>query len=336
VLPGATKCDSPWMSYAKREGTGYGTQLHLVPSFRARALARSVPGSYEDMWADMKRCLSPFPDLPTDAQNTLYTQMVCHATFAVAPADATGGTTWDLEAWSQDMGQLLYAELWRKCDPPVSDTAANAFNGWLVHSSEDHQSQRKAWFVVSRNGKSYSDHILTTTTYGCLQSRGALGPVDLAPAYLSVVIPEEDVPASCELLPDRPRPTTLPPYPDESPPASSPQTPTGPSTTPSAGTAAPAPQGTVAETTGGESHTWTNYTNAGGSAGAVIPGQTTVGIRCRLRGFAVQDGNTWWYRVASAPWSDAYYASADAFYNNGHTSGTLLGTPYVDEAVPSC
>jgi hypothetical protein len=53
-------------------------------------------------------------------------------------------------------------------------------------------------------------------------------------------------------------------------------------------------------------------------------------------GLRVQDGNTWWYRIATSPWNGAYYASADAFYNNGQTSGTLVGTPYVDPAVPDC
>ncbi|MEU9107784.1 hypothetical protein AB0D54_26310 [Streptomyces xanthophaeus] len=37
-----------------------------------------------------------------------------------------------------------------------------------------------------------------------------------------------------------------------------------------------------------------------------------------------------------APWNNAYYASADPFYNNGWTSGPVKGTPFVDEAVPDC
>ncbi|MFI7598197.1 hypothetical protein [Actinoplanes sp. NPDC049681] len=99
-------------------------------------------------------------------------------------------------------------------------------------------------------------------------------------------------------------------------------------------TTAPAP--VRAETVGGTTHTWTNYLNAGGDAGPVISSFTTVDISCRRQGFAVQNGNTWWYRIASPGWDDRYYASADAFYNNGATSGPLLGTPYVDEAVPLC
>src|SRR4051794_22480184 len=93
---------------------------------------------------------------------------------------------------------------------------------------------------------------------------------------------------------------------------------------------------TWSETTGGVTHTWTNYTNAGGTEGPTIGGQTTVQISCKLQGFQVSDGNTWWYRIASAPWSDQYYASADAFYNNGQTSGSLVGTPWVDPNVQDC
>lgn len=98
----------------------------------------------------------------------------------------------------------------------------------------------------------------------------------------------------------------------------------------------PPPPATYAETTGGLTHTWTNYTNAGGTEGASIPSNATVQIACKLTGFKVADGNTWWYRIASSPWNNAYYASADAFYNDGQTSGSLQGTPFVDPIVPNC
>ena len=114
--------------------------------------------------------------------------------------------------------------------------------------------------------------------------------------------------------------------------AGAPPTATTPPTTPST----PTSGGTYAETTGGVTHTWTNYLNAGGTQGASISSNTTVQITCKLTGFAVADGNTWWYQIASSPWSNAYYASADAFYNNGQTSGSLNGTPFVDPSVPTC
>ena len=98
----------------------------------------------------------------------------------------------------------------------------------------------------------------------------------------------------------------------------------------------PAAPSTYAETPGGVTHTWTDYSDAGGTEGASIPSFDTVQIACKVTGFKVADGNTWWYRIASSPWNDAYYASADAFYNNGQTSGPLKGTPFVDPRVPNC
>jgi hypothetical protein len=96
------------------------------------------------------------------------------------------------------------------------------------------------------------------------------------------------------------------------------------------------PSGGYVETTGGVTHTWTNYTNAGGTQGPSIASNQTVSIACKLQGFRVADGNTWWYRIASSPWNSVYYASADAFYNNGATSGSLIGTPFDDPGVPDC
>jgi hypothetical protein len=110
----------------------------------------------------------------------------------------------------------------------------------------------------------------------------------------------------------------------------------GGSDTPPGTGPAPTPEATFAETTGGVAHTWTNYANAGGTQGPDIASGQRVQIACWVDGFRVSDGNTKWYRVASSPWNDAYYVSADAFYNNGSTSGTLSGTPFVDPAVPSC
>jgi hypothetical protein len=93
---------------------------------------------------------------------------------------------------------------------------------------------------------------------------------------------------------------------------------------------------TYAETTGGAANTWSDPQTAGGTRGPGIASNQTVQISCRRTGFAVQDGNTWWYRIAQSPWNDQFYVSADAFYNNGSTSGSLIGTPFYDPAVPQC
>ena len=107
-------------------------------------------------------------------------------------------------------------------------------------------------------------------------------------------------------------------------------------TTPSATTTTTPQSATFAETTGGVAHTWTNYSDAGGTQGPSIASNQTVQITCRLTGFAVADGNTWWYEIASSPWNNSYWVSADAFYNNGATSGSLVGTPFYDPRVPVC
>ncbi len=94
------------------------------------------------------------------------------------------------------------------------------------------------------------------------------------------------------------------------------------------------PRAETIGSTGG--NTWANYKTASGKKGPLIKGLQTIGVACRLKGLKVQDGNVWWYRIASKPWSGAYYVSADAFYNNGHTSGSLHGTPFFDPKVPVC
>ena len=136
--------------------------------------------------------------------------------------------------------------------------------------------------------------------------------------------------------------TPLPPPPPTVTPTKTPTlpsaTPYPPTVTPRPPTPTPVPQGpkTYPETAGGVAHTWTNYTNAGGTEGPSVAAYQTVQIACKLTGFRVADGNTWWYRIAQSPWNNAYYVSADAFYNNGATSGSLHGTPFVDPNVPNC
>jgi cell wall-associated NlpC family hydrolase len=120
-------------------------------------------------------------------------------------------------------------------------------------------------------------------------------------------------------------------------PSGSPEPAPGPAPSEPLPSSNPAPQApTYAETSGSVVHTWTDYSNAGGNEGPEMPSNDTVQIACKLNGFTVADGNTWWYRIASSPWNNAYYGSADAFYNNGATSGSLLGTPFVDPNVPNC
>jgi surface antigen len=127
--------------------------------------------------------------------------------------------------------------------------------------------------------------------------------------------------------------TPVPSIPD--PPTSPPPTTSGPApTNPTPTITTPPP--TYAETTGGVANTWSDYQDAGGAGGPQIGSNQTVQIACWVSGFTVADGNTYWYQIASSPWNGQYYVSADAFYNNGATSGSLAGTPFVDPAVRAC
>jgi hypothetical protein len=183
----------------------------------------------------------------------------------------------------------------------------------------------------------------------------ALPPVPATPT----IVPPSTSPASApSAAASTPAPATGAQPPTSGTPSSGASTPTGfpssgattpppstgtapPSTgNPPPGTGNPPPAtgsaGTYTETVGGPTHTWTDYSDAGGSEGATIPTGQSVQVTCVVQGFKVADGNTNWYQIASSPWSNAYYASSDAFFNNGATSGSLDGTPYVDPNVPAC
>jgi hypothetical protein len=91
------------------------------------------------------------------------------------------------------------------------------------------------------------------------------------------------------------------------------------------------------ESTGGESaRTWSNPATAGGTQGPSVPTYTTVQVTCRIEGYRVPDGDDWWYRVASSPWNNAYYLTADVTYNNGATTGSINDGVLVDATVPLC
>jgi len=133
--------------------------------------------------------------------------------------------------------------------------------------------------------------------------------------------------------PTPPATPTSPPAAPTSPPTQAP-TLTSPTTPPSS-----PPPPTFAETPGpGGVATFTDYLNESGE-GPRIPAYETVQVQCRVEGYEPADHgipDNWYYRIASSPWGDAYYAYAEPFYNNGQTSGSLIGTPAVDTSVPIC
>lgn len=200
--------------------------------------------------------------------------------------------------------------------------------GHIVQWDGDTKTQRTAWYVISDAGHPRRNWIPDSATYYCLKRRGAPGPDVLPSSVLSnVLIDQIGVKASCNdgQGGSDPPPATAPV--SAAPPASP---------TPAPAPTPPPPPATYSETAGSVAHTWTNHTNAGGTEGPTIAKYQTVQIACKLPGFRVADGNTWWYRIAQSPWNNAYYVSADAFYNNGATSGSLSGTPFVDPQVRDC
>lgn len=194
---------------------------------------------------------------------------------------------------------------------PYAPKARNYF-GHIVQWNGDHNPQKAAWLVGPEGDRYW---IPTIAIFWCLKEQGHPGPDELAASMLEQ-LPDTGKSATC----NNGKGGTEEPLPHTEVPTESP----------------PPPPATYAETVGGVTHTWTNYTNAGGTQGPSIAAYNTVQTSCKVTGFRVEDGDTWWYRIASAPWSGAYYASADAFYNNGSTSGSLKGTPFVDPAVPNC
>jgi hypothetical protein len=101
-------------------------------------------------------------------------------------------------------------------------------------------------------------------------------------------------------------------------------------------TAAPAPGVTEQEGTHG-ANTFQNVTNASGQ-GPKIPAMAYVQVSCKVLpsstiSSAYPDG--YWYRIASPPWNNQYYAVANTFWN-GDMPGQLPYTHNEDANVPDC
>jgi lysophospholipase L1-like esterase len=82
-------------------------------------------------------------------------------------------------------------------------------------------------------------------------------------------------------------------------------------------------------------NTFANYHNASGMGPQIAAGQW-VEVSCRVYDPTIGSVNPdgYWYRIASAPWSNAYYAPANTFMN-----GDPYGGPYThntDFSVPVC
>ena len=57
-------------------------------------------------------------------------------------------------------------------------------------------------------------------------------------------------------------------------------------------------------------------------------------LDARYAGSRSTDGDTWWYRIISAPWDGTFYGSADAFYNNGEEDWLAQGHAFRRSPYP--
>ena len=83
-------------------------------------------------------------------------------------------------------------------------------------------------------------------------------------------------------------------------------------------------------------NTFTNPDNASGMGPRIQPYQW-VDVSCKVYAPQIASANPdgYWYRIASAPWSNAYYAVANTFWN-GDIPGQKPYTHNTDWAVPNC
>jgi murein DD-endopeptidase MepM/ murein hydrolase activator NlpD len=99
----------------------------------------------------------------------------------------------------------------------------------------------------------------------------------------------------------------------------------------------PAPPATRGEQQGSlGANTFTNPYNASGMGPRIAPMQW-VDVSCKVHAPQIQSANPdgYWYRIASPPWNNAYYAVANTFWN-GDIPGQRPYTHNTDWAVPNC
>ena len=82
-------------------------------------------------------------------------------------------------------------------------------------------------------------------------------------------------------------------------------------------------------------HTFSTVHNASGAGPDIAPAQT-VAVSCKVLDGTISSVNPdgYWYRIASSPWNDGYYAPANTFMNGDPWTG-----PYAhntDIGVPDC
>lgn len=334
---------SRWIATTRTTGEGVGTYIQFEPTGLARTNAafswtpegflnaqRESNPIYGQMWEDLNRCAHFSPDISAEQRHSLYMQMACHARYGIPPSG--GGNTWDLEAWRLNVDWATGLSYGGHCgqgygDLPTSNTA-NFLVGRIVNgrawAHPNPGEEIKAWLVFAGPQRPYRRHISTLKAYNCLAARQGKAQWfahQFLEEYVEINAKEIGEAEACS--------------------ASSPASNPAPGTPPAPGggpAPAPPPAPTVYVEQQGSlgANTFTNPYNASGM-GAKVPAYGYVEISCKV--YAPQIGSAnpdgYWYRIHSAPWSDAYYAVANTFWN-GDVPGQKPYVHNTDFAVPDC
>ena len=192
--------------------------------------------------------------------------------------------------------------------------APNQYEGHIVQWDGDHKEQKTAWLV--QQGKRY--WIPTSAIFYCLKGNGVAGPSVLPATVLDSYPDQTGQWANCSAAGISIGSGTPPP-----------DDPGAPQPLP------PPPTWTEQEGSHGVD-TFTNPYNASGKGSRIAPYQS-VEVSCKVYAPQIQSANPdgYWYRIASSPWSDKYYAVANTFWN-GDVPGQLPYTHDTDFNVPDC
>lgn len=311
---------SDWVQSTRTTGEGVGTVVQFIPTGLDRLNAwffwhpdADSEGNpvYQAMWTDLNRCAHFGPDIPARQRHSMYMQMACHARYGIVNSRIFGGNTWDLEAWRQDIpwseGLSVDKECGRKWGVLDENTTGNFLIGRIVNARAFPHANRseeiKAWLVFQGNPKPYRRNIATVKGYNCLVSAGrgkaAWFPHDFLDTYVEKR--SNDI-SDSEACAAPPTDTT------QVPPGATPATPSIPTS--------PAPSLYVEQEGSLGASTFTNPYNASGM-GPKIPAYGYVDVSCKVYAPQIVSANPdgYWYRIHSAPWSDAYYAVANTFWN---------------------
>ena len=238
--------------------------------------------------------------------------------------DGKGPTTRPIQKWmitSEKIG-FIYG----------GPATGGEYIGHIVHWAGDTKQQKTSWLVVNKRGKPRRNWIPSSATFNCLKTAGHPGPDSLPGDYLSLWLPDVlGEHAGCAGGgggPARPAPV------DDALPTPTP----APAPAPPAPTPAPAgPPPSWSEQQGSlGANTFTNPYNASG-LGPRIAASQWVQVSCKVYAPQIASANPdgYWYRIASGPWNNQYYAVANTFWN-GDIPGQKPYTHNTDWAVANC